>query len=64
MIHMMLTYPNVVKNPDLCKISTIPLELQLGVRLDSESEKTEDVAYVISEIEIFWMQLDLDEWRL
>ena len=63
-IHMMIKYPKVVTNIHFCKISTMILEVQAGVRVDSDSDQTEDGAYVMNSIESFWSQLYCVEWRI
>ena len=63
-LHMMIKYPKVVTNINFCKISTMPLELQAGVRVDYYSDKTEDGAYVMDSIESFWSQIYYVEWRM
>ena len=40
------------------------LEVQAGVRVDSDSDQTEDGAYVMNSIESFWSQLYCVEWRI
>ena len=39
----------IVAYLDFCKISTMPLEIWAGVRVDSDSERTEHGTYFISD---------------
>ena len=63
MIHMVLKYPEVVKNLKFIKVSTFPLELRAGIIVYSD-KNTEYGAYVISAVEAFQGLIDIDEYRL
>ena len=45
------------------KLSTFPLELQLGIRVDSDTD-TKDGAYVIDAVENYRRLIYLDEYML
>ena len=51
MLCVMLKHPKVMTNLDFYKISMIPLEIRAGIRVESDSDRTEDGAYAISCIE-------------
>ena len=62
-LHLMLEYPEVVKNLDFIKVSTFPLDLRAGVRLDYYTE-TECGACILAEVEVFWRLIDIDKYML
>ena len=59
MLHVMLKYTEDTKKLDLIKVSTLPLEIRVGIKVDSDMQ-TEDGAYVIAAVEDFWRLIDLD----
>ena len=64
MMHLMLGYVEVVTNLDFCNISTMPLELRAGIKIDSDCLENEDGAYITTEVDNFRRNaLHLDAWR-
>ena len=64
MMHLMLGYVEVVTNLDFCKVSTMPLELRAGIKIESDLVSNEDGAYVTTEVDYFRRNaLQLDAWR-
>ena len=64
MMHLMLGYVEVVTNLDFCNISTMPLELRAGIKIDSDCLENEDGNYITTEVDNFRRNaLHLDAWR-
>ena len=59
----MLKYPEVVTNLYFIKVSTFPLEIWVGIRLDYDTDN-EDDAYFISAVGYFCRFLDIYEYML
>ena len=63
MLHVILKYPEVVKNIIFIKLLTLQLDLRAGIRVNFDTD-TEYGAYVITAVEAFRGLLDLDKYRL
>ena len=63
MLHNMLKYPEIVTNLDFINVSTMPLELRAGIMIESDKQ-IEDGAFIITSIESFCCQNNMEEWRL
>ena len=64
MLHGMLGYPEVITNLIFAPITTMPLELRAGIRVDSDTvDVLEDGAFIGSAVDSFRRSLDMDEWR-
>ena len=60
MLHVILKYPEVAKNLDFIKVSTIPLDLHLANIVNSDTD-TEYVTYVVNAIASFHRPINLDD---
>ena len=64
MLYSMLGYPEVITNLIFAPITTMPLELRAGIRVDSDTvDVLEDGAFIGSAVDSFRRSLDMDEWR-
>jgi len=64
MLHVMLKYLEVYTNLDFICIATMPLELQAGIAIDTDtSDKVEDGAYVGAVTASVRRNNDLAQWR-
>ena len=64
MLHVMLGYPEVIINLIFAPITTIPLELRAGIRVDNDTvDVLEDGGFIGSVVDSFRRSLDMDEWR-
>ena len=63
MLHLILQYPEVVRNLNFIKISTMSLELRGGVVVNSDTI-IEDGAYIETAVQSFRMSLGLNYHRL
>ena len=63
MLHLILQYPEVVRNLSSIKILTMPLELRGGV-VDKSDTILEDGAYIKTAVQLFRMYLGLNNHRL
>eukprot|EP00957_Ditylum_brightwellii_P189039 14390964-Ditylum_brightwellii.AAC.1 len=52
MLHVMLKYPFIVTNLEFIKVTTMPLELRVGIATTVD-DNTEDGAYICSVVESF-----------
>ena len=63
MLHLILQYPEVVRNLNFIKISTMPLELRAGTAVQSDTI-VEDGAYVETSVQNFRRSLGLEGYRI
>jgi len=65
MLHAILRYPEVITNLIFAAITTMPLELRAGIKVDSDMvDVLEDGAFIGSAVDSFRRALgDMDEWR-
>lgn len=64
MLHIMLKYPEVVRDVEFCQVPTMPLESRPAVKINSNVEQDEDRQYQTSTIDNMRRNiLQLDGWR-